>query len=59
MLRVFYKSAPHVKARLCAGDGSFEVNDKAIRDYWMFSADRTPLDSIIKSQESRADLTPS
>jgi len=33
-----YKSAPYVKARLCAGDGSFEV-DEAIRDYWMFRAD--------------------
>jgi phage repressor protein C with HTH and peptisase S24 domain len=33
-----YKSAPHVKARLCAGDGSFEV-DENINDYWMFSAD--------------------
>jgi phage repressor protein C with HTH and peptisase S24 domain len=33
-----YRSAPHVKARLCAGDGSFEV-DENIRDYWMFRAD--------------------
>ena len=33
-----YKSAPYVKARLCAGDGSFEV-DEAIRDYWMFRAE--------------------
>ena len=33
-----YRSAPHVKARLCAGDGSFEV-DENINDYWMFSAD--------------------
>jgi len=33
-----YKSAPHVKARLCAGDGSFEV-DENIRDYWMFRTD--------------------
>jgi phage repressor protein C with HTH and peptisase S24 domain len=33
-----YKSAPYVKARLCAGDGSFEVNE-TIRDYWMFRAD--------------------
>lgn len=33
-----YKSAPYVKARLCAGDGSFEV-DETIRDYWMFRAD--------------------
>lgn len=30
-----YKGVPHVKARLCAGDGSFEV-DENIRDYWMF-----------------------
>jgi len=34
-----YKSAPYVKARLCAGDGSFEVDEEAIRDYWMFRAD--------------------
>ena len=33
-----YRSAPHVKARLCAGDGSFEV-DENINDYWMFRAD--------------------
>jgi phage repressor protein C with HTH and peptisase S24 domain len=33
-----YKSVPYVKARLCAGDGSFEV-DETIRDYWMFRAD--------------------
>ena len=33
-----YKSAPYVKARLCAGDGSFEV-DETLRDYWMFRAD--------------------
>ncbi len=33
-----YKSTPYVKARLCAGDGSFEV-DETIRDYWMFRAD--------------------
>jgi phage repressor protein C with HTH and peptisase S24 domain len=33
-----YKSVPHVKARLCAGDGSFEVNEN-ISDYWMFRAD--------------------
>ena len=33
-----YKSAPHVKARLCAGDGSFEV-DENISDYWMFRTD--------------------
>lgn len=33
-----YKSVPHVKARLCAGDGSFEI-DENIRDYWMFSTD--------------------
>jgi len=33
-----YKSAPYVKARLCAGDGSFEV-DENIRDYWMFSTE--------------------
>jgi phage repressor protein C with HTH and peptisase S24 domain len=33
-----YKSAPYVKARLCAGGGSFEV-DETIRDYWMFRAD--------------------
>ena len=33
-----YRSAPHVKARLCAGDGSFEV-DENIRDYWMFRTD--------------------
>lgn len=30
-----YKSVPHVKARICAGEGSFEV-DENIRDYWMF-----------------------
>lgn len=33
-----YKSVPHVKARLCAGDGSFEINE-TISDYWMFRAD--------------------
>lgn len=33
-----YKSVPHVKARLCAGDGSFEV-DENICDYWMFRTD--------------------
>jgi len=33
-----YRSAPYVKARLCAGDGSFEV-DETIHDYWMFRAD--------------------
>ncbi len=33
-----YRSVPHVQARLCAGDGSFEVNE-TIRDYWMFRAD--------------------
>ncbi len=33
-----YKSVPYVKARLCAGDGSFEV-DETIHDYWMFRAD--------------------
>ena len=33
-----YRSAPHVKARLCAGDGSFEV-DENINDYWLFRAD--------------------
>lgn len=33
-----YKSVPHVKARLCAGDGSFEVGEN-IRDYWMFRTD--------------------
>jgi phage repressor protein C with HTH and peptisase S24 domain len=33
-----YKSVPHVKARLCAGDGSFEV-DENIRDHWMFRTD--------------------
>jgi len=33
-----YKSAPYVKARLCAGDGSFEV-DENVRDYWMFRTD--------------------
>ncbi len=33
-----YRSAPHVKARLCAGDGSFEV-DENISDHWMFRAD--------------------
>ena len=33
-----YRSVPYVKARLCAGDGSFEV-DENIRDYWMFRAD--------------------
>ena len=32
-----YKSVPYVKARLCAGDGSFEV-DETIHDYWMFGA---------------------
>jgi len=32
-----YKSVPYVKARLCAGDGSFEV-DETIHDYWMFRA---------------------
>jgi phage repressor protein C with HTH and peptisase S24 domain len=34
-----YKSAPYVKARLCAGDGSFEVDEESIQDYWMFRAD--------------------
>ena len=33
-----YKSVPQEKARLCAGDGSFEV-DENIRDYWMFRTD--------------------
>lgn len=33
-----YRSALHVKARLCAGDGSFE-DDENIRDYWLFRAD--------------------
>ncbi len=33
-----YKCVPHVKARLCAGDGSFEVGEN-IRDDWMFSTD--------------------
>ncbi len=33
-----YKSVPYVKALLCAGDGSFEV-DETIRDYWMFKTD--------------------
>ncbi len=33
-----YKGVPYVKARLCAGDGSFEV-DETIHDYWMFRAD--------------------
>ncbi len=33
-----YRTAPHVKARLCAGGGSFEV-DENINDYWMFRAD--------------------
>jgi phage repressor protein C with HTH and peptisase S24 domain len=33
-----YRSAPHVKPRLCAGDGSFEA-DENINDYWMFRAD--------------------
>ena len=33
-----YKSVPYVKARLCAGDGSFEV-DETIRDYAMFRTD--------------------
>ncbi|MDP2643409.1 MAG: S24 family peptidase [Desulfobacterales bacterium] len=33
-----YKTAPYVKARLCAGDGSFEVNE-TVRDYWMFKTD--------------------
>lgn len=33
-----YKSVPYVKARLCAGDGSLEV-DETTRDYWMFMAD--------------------
>ena len=33
-----YKSVPHVKARLCAGDGSFEVAEN-ISDYWMFRTD--------------------
>ena len=33
-----YKSVPHVKARLCAGDGSFEV-DENISDCWMFRTD--------------------
>jgi len=29
---------PHVEARICSGDGSFEVGDN-IRDYWMFSTE--------------------
>ena len=33
-----YKSVPYVKARLCAGNGSFEVEEN-ISDYWMFRAD--------------------
>ena len=33
-----YRSAPHVKARLCAGDGSFEA-DENISDHWMFRSD--------------------
>ena len=33
-----YRSVPYVKALLCAGDGSFEV-DETIRDYWMFKTD--------------------
>ena len=33
-----YRSVPYVKARLCAGDGSFEV-DENVRDYWMFSTE--------------------
>ena len=32
MLRVFYKSTSYVKARRCAGEGSFEDND-TLRDY--------------------------
>ena len=44
-----YKSAPHVEARLCAGDGSFEV-DENIRDYWMFSTD------WLKSKGIRSDM---
>lgn len=43
-----YKRIPHVKARLCAGDGSFEV-DENIRDYWMFSTD------WLKSKGIRSD----
>jgi len=33
-----YRSAPHVKARLCASDGSFEA-DENISDHWMFRSD--------------------
>ena len=33
-----YKSVTYVKARLCAGNGSFEVEEN-ISDYWMFRAD--------------------
>jgi phage repressor protein C with HTH and peptisase S24 domain len=33
-----YKSVPHVIARLCAGNGSFEV-DENVSDYWMFRTD--------------------
>jgi len=33
-----YKSVPYVKARLCAGNGSFEV-DENINDCWMFRTD--------------------
>ena len=33
-----YKSVPHVIARLCAGDGSFEI-DENVSDYWMFRTD--------------------
>ncbi len=33
-----YKSVPHVEARICAGDGSFEVGEN-IRAYWMFSTE--------------------
>ena len=33
-----YRSVPYVKASLCAGDGSFEV-DENVRDYWMFSTE--------------------
>ena len=44
-----YKSVPHVEARLCAGDGSFEV-DENIRDHWMFSTD------WLKSKGIRSDV---
>ena len=44
-----YKSVPHVEARLCAGGGSFEV-DENIRDHWMFSTD------WLKSKGIRSDM---